>query len=458
MKITLLASLCFILISCSESPESTPLKKSGQKEEAQRTNSYEPVGKPLTKPRVEVMAVTQSEVSLNWFDPSNWQSDPGYPSQPVFLVEASTNPKFDNLVIEREISDSHQTTFSNLQIDTPHHFRVTALPTPGDPRFLQGESTIITVVTASYPREQVGGFVVSPELGKVDFSWSELQQPGPIDYVVHLLDDPSKQKPFQEFITRETEILDVILQGGRTYWAQFRASPAEDNDAFSTTDEITVEFDVPGNPLPQPYNISAIDRNGTLEIQWSAVTSNIGKFSYMINVKTGQTLEEPFGDFVQKEAFLSIPDAKPYGRFSFTIKCFPEAGNYADLESPISVFIYDFPMVYCPTPSTKPISRPPNESSDLKISFKEIPDAPIGHRYEIEVASDPEFSAGLDRRTIGGNELETTMTGRLPEETHYVRIRMIGPEDDATIIASSWTDTVVIEAQPKPSPPPNPLP
>jgi hypothetical protein len=114
--------------------------------------------------------------------------------------------------------------------------------------------------------------------------------------------------------------------------------------------------------------------------------------------------------------------------------------------------------VYCPTPSTKPFSRPPNESSNLKISFKEISDAPTGHRYEIEVASDPEFSAGLDRRTIGGNELETTMTGRLPEETHYVRIRMIGPEEDATIIASSWTDTVVIEAQPKPSPPPNPLP
>ena len=47
----------------------------------------------------------------------------------------------------------------------------------------------------------------------------------------------------------------------------------------------------------------------------------------------------------------------------------------------------------------------------------------------------------------------------MPEETHYVRIRMIGPEDDATVIASTWTDTIVIEAKP-PSPPaaPNPLP
>ena len=50
------------------------------------------------------------------------------------------------------------------------------------------------------------------------------------------------------------------------------------------------------------------------------------------------------------------------------------------------------------------------------------------------------------------------MTGRVPEEIHYVRIRMIGPEDDATVIASSWTDTVIIEDTPPPIPEPNPLP
>jgi hypothetical protein len=458
MKTTLLACICFFLISCSESPESPPLKKSGKKEEAQRTNSYEPVGKPLTKPRVEVMEVTQSEVTLHWFDPSNWQSDPGYPSQPVFLVEASTNPKFDNLVIEREISDSHQTTFSNLQIDTPHHFRVTALSTPGDPRFLQGESTVVTVLTASYPSEQIGGFVVNPEPGKVHFSWSELEQPGPIDFVIHLLDDSESQQPFREFVTRETEIRNVELQGGQTYWAKFRAAPAEDNDAFTTTEEITIQFEVPGNFLPLPQNITVIDRNGTLELQWSPVTSNLGEVSYMIDVKTGQTFEDLFGNFVQKEARIRIPDAKPYGRFSFAIKCFPDAGNYSDLQGPSATHTFDFPVVYCPTPTKNQISRPSNEPSSLKISLDNLPDAPPGHRYEIEVASDPEFSVGIDRRTLEGNELETEMTGRVPEETHYVRIRMIGPEDDATVIASSWTDIIVVEALTKTIASPNPLP
>ena len=99
-------------------------------------------------------------------------------------------------------------------------------------------------MTASYPNEQVGGFIVNPELGKVHFSWNELEQPGPIDYVVHLFDDDQSGKPFREFITRENEIRDVILQGGRTYWAKFRAAPAEDNNAFKTTAEITVEFEV----------------------------------------------------------------------------------------------------------------------------------------------------------------------------------------------------------------------
>ena len=115
-------------------------------------------------------------------------------------------------------------------------------------------------------------------------------------------------------------------------------------------------------------------------------------------------------------------------------------------------------MEYCPTPTIKPIIRPKDEPLNLKISFDELPDAPAGHRYEIEVASDSDFSNGLDRRTLEGHELDTIMTGRVPEETHYVRIRMIGPEDDATIIASSWTDTVVIDAKPKSAPPPNPLP
>ena len=218
--------------------------------------------------------------------------------------------------------------------------------------------------------------MVNPEPGQVHFSWSQLEQPGPIDYVIHLLDDPDSQRPFKEFVTRDTEIRNVELQGGRTYWAQFRAAPAEGNNAFSTTDEITIEFDVPGNPLPIPQNITSINRNGDLELEWSAISSNLGKVSYMIDVKTGESLDQLFGNFVTKEAILRIPDAKPYGRFSFTIKCFPDAGNFIDLPGPSASHTFDFPLVYCPTPENKPISRPQNEPSSLQISFKELPDAP----------------------------------------------------------------------------------
>lgn len=458
MKTLLSTALCFFLVSCGSDPESPPVDSPIDNEQNQSL-SYEPRGVPLTNPNVEVMKVSQSDITINWFSPSNWQSTPDTPSQPEFLIETSTNPKFDNLVTSRQISDGFQTTFSNLQPDTPHHFRVTALPTLNDSRYLRSEPTVITVLTSSFSSQQVGGFVVSPELGKVHFSWSEIEQPGPIDYVVHLFDDDQSQIPFREFVTRETSIRDVILQGGRTYWATFRAAPAEDNTAFKTTAEITVEFFVPGNQLPLPVNISAIDRNGTLELQWSPVISNIGNFSYMIDVKTGETLDQLFGNFVRQEAILKIPGAKPYGKFSFEIRCVPDPGNFSDLESLTAIHSFDYPLIYCPTPTNKPISRHPNEISSLKISFDDLPEAPPGHRYEIEVASDPEFSAGLDRRTIEGTELETVMTGRLPEETHYVRIRMIGPEDDATVIASSWTDTIVIEAKPPTPPPtPNPLP
>ena len=95
----------------------------------------------------------------------------------------------------------------------------------------------------------------------------------------------------------------------------------------------------------------------------------------MIDVKTGQTLEDLFGNFVQKEARIKIPDAKPYGRFSFTIKCFPDAGNYSDLQGPSASHTFDFPVVLS-TPANKSISRLSNEPSSLKISLDNLPDAP----------------------------------------------------------------------------------
>ena len=106
---------------------------------------------------------------------------------------------------------------------------------------------------------------------------------------------------------------------------------------------------------------------------------------------------------------------------------------------------------------TKTINRKPSEPGSVFISLDELPQAPDGHRYEIEIAS-AEFLTGLDRRLLQSNELETQMTGRLPEENHYFRIRLIGPPNDVTVLPSAWTDTVLIEAQPKPPPPPSVIP
>ena len=160
--------LLFFLFSCSQDPESQA-QDNTETSDTNQSLSYEPVGEPFEKPQVEVMEIFQDKISITWSTPSNWSSSPDYPSQPGFIVETSTNPKFDNLVTAREIFDSFQTTFSNLQPDTPHHFRVTAIPQVGDSRFLRGDPTTITVMTASYPSEQLGGFVVNPNLAKFIF-------------------------------------------------------------------------------------------------------------------------------------------------------------------------------------------------------------------------------------------------------------------------------------------------
>ena len=98
-------TLCFLLFSCSEEPEPTPVNDPDDKEDNQSL-SYEPSGEPFSKPQVQVMKVSQSEITINWYTPSNWTTSPQFPSQPEFLVETSTNPKFDNLVTVRNISDS----------------------------------------------------------------------------------------------------------------------------------------------------------------------------------------------------------------------------------------------------------------------------------------------------------------------------------------------------------------
>ena len=145
--------LLFFLFSCSQDPDSQA-QDNIETSDRNQSLSYEPVGEPFEKPQVEVMEISQDKISITWSTPSNWSSSPNYPSQPGFIVETSTNPKFDNLVTAREIFDSFQTTFSNLQPDTPHHFRVTAIPQVGDSRYLRGDPTTITVMTASYPSEQ----------------------------------------------------------------------------------------------------------------------------------------------------------------------------------------------------------------------------------------------------------------------------------------------------------------
>ena len=85
MKNTPFISLCFLLFSCSEEPQPTPVNDPDGMEDNQSL-SYESSGEPFSKPQVHVMNVSQSEITINWFTPSNWKASPQFPSQPEFLV------------------------------------------------------------------------------------------------------------------------------------------------------------------------------------------------------------------------------------------------------------------------------------------------------------------------------------------------------------------------------------
>ena len=465
-KIILACAFLYFLFSCSEDKvlknERTDVSEdeadlSGESPQVDLGRSYDLKDEVLARPQFEVTQVTQTKITLNWFDPTNWFVRRENPEPLRFTLKNSTDPNVGNLVSSREFSQTHQVELDGFKADTSYYFRLTAHPPQGDTRYLPSQPSLLTVHTLPDSNFYVGGLIVQPELGKVNFKWSPYDQPGPIDYVVHFLDDPSAPKPFKEIVTRGTEIRDLVLQGGRDYWLRFRAMPAEDAD-FVPPPALFQQFHVPANQLEQTLDPTAIQREDKLILEWSPVENATGPFAYAVKVTCGPELKQFYGEFLETDNKLEIVQGKEYGRFYFEIKAVPLSGNTSDLPSEANVLSFDYPIISCPTPTTKTINRKPSEPSSVFISLEELPQAPDGHRYEIEIASDPEFSTGLDRRLLQSNELETQMTGRLPEENHYFRIRLIGPPNDVTVLPSAWTDTVLIEAQPKPPSPPSVIP
>ena len=68
MKNIQVLALCFLIFSCSPDSESPPVE-SPEDNESNTSLSYEPKGVPFTKPKIEVMEVSQSEININWFTP-----------------------------------------------------------------------------------------------------------------------------------------------------------------------------------------------------------------------------------------------------------------------------------------------------------------------------------------------------------------------------------------------------
>ena len=465
-KILLTCAFLYFLSSCAEDKvqKNEPTEDSDdesslsiQSPQTDLEADYDFKDEILARPQLEAIEVSQTKITLNWFDPSNWTALSENPSQIRYTLENSTDPKIGNLVSTKEFSQTHQVELEGFQADTSYYFRLTAHPPEGDARYLPSPPSLLTVHTLADSNAYMGGLIVQPELGKVNFKWGALEQPGPINYVLHLLDDPNAPTPFEEIVTRDTEIRGFALQGGRDYWLQFSAMPAEE-PLFVATPPISQQFHVPANQLDQTQNPTAIERENKLILEWSPVENATGPFAYAVKVTCGPQLDQFYGEYLETDNKLEIVQGKEYGRFYFEIKAVPLGGNTSDLPSNANVLSFDYPIVSCPSPMTKAINRKASEPGSVFISLNELPQAPAGHRYEIEIASDAEFVTGLDRRLLQSNELETQMTGRLPEENHYFRIRLIGPPNDVTVLPSAWTDTVVIEAQPVPPPPPGVIP
>ena len=233
-KIILACAFLFFLCSCSEdqAQNNDPVIISDDESGLSVKNpeidlgiNYDIENEVLSRPQFEAIEVTNTKITLNWFDPTNWFERRDKPDELRFTLSYSTDPNVGNLVSTTEFSQTHQVELEGFQADTSYYFRLTAHPPEGDTRYLPSQPSLLSVHTLPDSNSYMGGLIVQAQLGKVTFKWPPLDQPGPIKYVLHLMDDPSAPTPFEEIVTRDTEIPDFALQGGRDYWLRSEPCP-----------------------------------------------------------------------------------------------------------------------------------------------------------------------------------------------------------------------------------------
>ena len=182
-KIILACAFLFFLCSCSEdqAQNNDPVIISDDESGLSRSRTpeidlginYDIENEVLSRPQFEAIEVTNTKITLNWFDPTNWFERRDKPDELRFTLSYSTDPSVGNLVSTTEFSQTHQVELEGFQADTSYYFRLTAHPPEGDTRYLPSQPSLLSVHTLPNSNTYMGGLIVRP-------NWEKLLSNGPI--------------------------------------------------------------------------------------------------------------------------------------------------------------------------------------------------------------------------------------------------------------------------------------
>ena len=214
------------------------------------------------------------------------------------------------------------------------------------------------------------------------------------------------------------------------------------------------QFEVPGNQLNAPENLSATIINDEVKLSWKPIGNNLGPIEYHLDVFIGDQLTELYGDFRIDEPFRILEDSKTYGTFNFELRAMPKTGNVKDVTSDYASLLFEMPTNSFDPPRSPSLSPSPDDNMLLTANWKAPENANENLRYEIEIAEEGNFTfnSRLEQRIEPVDVTFSEFTGRELGKTYFLRIRSLGRERDATQVPSEWTETITFSmpAPPKP--------
>lgn len=223
--------------------------------------------------------------------------------------------------------------------------------------------------------------------------------------------------------TRNTAAtLSKSLPDGRYYWRTRAISKAGKAGRWSTVREYDKVWQDAPDLLAPANEISVQWPGAPLTMRWSAVPRAT---RYLVTVATDPSLAQPVFKPVETHATVyAVPGALAAGRYYWAVQPIDEAG-FKGRPSRVGAFTWSWPSQ---TQVSIDDVDPRDEVIEPFVRWAQVPGAA---KYQVEINPTAEFAPGskvFDELTVA-----TSVSPRdpLPNNTYYVRVRAIDPNNNA---------------------------